>query len=108
VPRGVLKIVDVKCPGSGESGWNDWSNLARLAPHDEVKFVIRDRADYDYAREIIGRHQLQSRAGAILMSPVHGVLNPKTLSEWILADHLPARLQLQLHKYIWDPNARGV
>jgi 7-carboxy-7-deazaguanine synthase len=108
VPAGVLKIVDVKCPASGEAGRNDWSNLARLAPHDEVKFVIQDRADYDFARAVIDEHALPSRAGAILMSPVHGVLDPKTLSEWMLADRVPARLQLQLHKYIWSPAARGV
>ena len=108
VPAGVRKIVDVKCPASGEAGRNDWSNLARLAPHDEVKFVIQDRADYDFARAVIEEHALPSRAGAILMSPVHGVLDPKTLSEWMLADRVPARLQLQLHKYIWSPAARGV
>ena len=108
VPAAVLKIVDVKCPASGEAGRNDWSNLERLAPHDEVKFVIQDRADYDFARAVIEQHALASRAGAILMSPVHGVLDPKTLSEWMLADRVPARLQLQLHKYIWSPATRGV
>ena len=108
VPAAVLKIVDVKCPASGEAGRNDWSNLERLAPHDEVKFVIQDRADYDFARAVIEQHALASRAGAILMSPVHGVLDPKTLSEWMLTDRVPARLQLQLHKYIWSPATRGV
>ena len=108
VPAGVHKIVDVKCPGSGEAEKNEWDNLARLAPHDEVKFVVKDRADYEFAREVIARHDLPSRAGAILMSPVHGVLHPRTLSEWMLADRLPARLQLQLHKYIWPPDTRGV
>jgi len=108
VPAAVLKVVDVKCPGSGESGKNDWSNLDRLASHDEVKFVVQDRADYEYAREIIARYDLAGRAAAILMSPVHGVMDPKTLSEWMLADHLPARLQLQLHKFIWPPSTRGV
>ena len=108
VPAAVLKIVDVKCPGSGEADRNDWSNLERLAPHDEVKFVVQDRADYDFARAVIEQHALASRAGAILMSPVHGVLDPKTLSEWMLADRVPARLQLQLHKYIWSPATRGV
>ena len=108
VPRGVVKIVDVKCPASGESGRNDWSNIDKLTPHDQVKFVVQDRADYEFARDVIARNDLASRAGAILMSPVHGVLDPKTLSEWILADHLPVRLQLQLHKFIWHPNARGV
>jgi 7-carboxy-7-deazaguanine synthase len=108
VPAAVRKIVDVKCPGSGEAHNNDWSNLSRLAAHDEVKFVIKDRGDYEYARDTIARYALDSRAGAVLLSPVHGVLDAKSLSEWILADHLPVRLQLQLHKYIWDPNARGV
>jgi len=108
VPPAVLKIVDVKCPASGEADRNDWENLARLAPHDEVKFVIQDRGDYDFAKDVIDRHGLVSRAAAILLSPVHGVLEPRTLSEWMLADRLPARLQLQLHKYIWSPTARGV
>jgi 7-carboxy-7-deazaguanine synthase len=108
VPAAVLKIVDVKCPASGESDRNDWSNLDRLEPHDEVKFVVQDRPDYDFAREVIGRYDLPSRAAAVLMSPVHGVLDPKTLSEWMLADRLAARLQLQLHKYIWSPTTRGV
>jgi 7-carboxy-7-deazaguanine synthase len=108
VPGAVLKIVDVKCPGSGEAGKNDWDNLNRLAPHDEVKFVIKDRADYEFAKEVIARHDLASRDAAVLMSPVHGVLDPKTLSEWILGDRLAVRLQLQLHKYIWSPTTRGV
>ena len=108
VPGGVLKIVDVKCPGSGEAGRNDWSNLDRLAAGDEVKFVIKDRADYEFARDVIARYALADRVAAVLMSPVHGALEPRTLSEWMLADRLPARLQLQLHKYIWAPNTRGV
>ena len=77
VPAAVLKIVDVKCPASGEAAKNDWDNLDRLAPHDEVKFVIQDRADYEFARDVIGRHDLTSRAAAVLLSPVHGVLDPK-------------------------------
>jgi len=108
VPRDVIKIVDVKCPGSGESAKNDWKNLERLAPHDEVKFVIQDRGDYEFARDVIARHGLASRGPAALLSPVHGVLDAKTLSEWMLADRLPARLQLQIHKYIWSPTTRGV
>ena len=108
VPPAVMKIVDVKCPASGEADRNDWENLARLAPHDEVKFVIQDRGDYDFAKDVIDRHGLVPRAAAILLSPVHGVLEPRTLSEWMLADRLPARLQLQLHKYIWSPTTRGV
>jgi 7-carboxy-7-deazaguanine synthase len=108
VPRAVVKIVDIKCPGSGEADKNDWTNLDRLAPHDEVKFVIADRADYEFAREAVGRYQLASRTAAILFSPVHGVLAPKALSEWILEDRVPVRLQLQLHKFIWPPDTRGV
>jgi 7-carboxy-7-deazaguanine synthase len=108
VPREVVKIVDVKCPGSGEAARNDWTNLERLAPHDEVKFVIKDRTDYEYAVDVVRRYDLAARAGAILFSPVHGVLEPRMLSEWLLADRVPARLQLQLHKYIWPPDTRGV
>jgi 7-carboxy-7-deazaguanine synthase len=108
VPAAVVKIVDVKCPGSGEAQRNDWSNLGRLAPHDEVKFVVSDRADYEFARRIIAEHHLAPRAGEILLSPVHGVLDAKSIAEWILEDHLPVRLQLQVHKYIWPPDTRGV
>ena len=108
VPAHVLKIVDIKCPGSGESARNDWTNLDLLAPHDEVKFVVKDRTDYEFAKDIILRHNLAGRTAAVLMSPVHGVLEPRALSEWMLEDRLPARLQLQLHKYIWSPAARGV
>ena len=108
VPQAVVTILDVKCPGSGESHRNEWSNLERLRPHDEVKFVIKDRADYDFAREVLAKFQLASRALAVHFSPVHGVLDPKMLSEWVLEDRLPVRVQLQLHKYIWDPSARGV
>jgi 7-carboxy-7-deazaguanine synthase len=108
VPEAVVTILDVKCPGSGESDRNDWSNLERLRPHDEVKFVVTDRKDYEYARDVITRHRLAERAAAIHLSPAHGALNPRLLSEWVLADHLPARVQLQLHKYIWEPGTRGV
>jgi 7-carboxy-7-deazaguanine synthase len=108
VPGEVVTILDVKCPGSGESGRNDWSNLERLRPHDEVKFVIKDRADYDWARDVLERHGVRQRAAAIHFSPVHGVLDPKTLSEWVLADRLPVRVQLQIHKYIWSHTTRGV
>ena len=86
----------------------DWSNLDRLRPHDEVKFVIKDRADYEYARDVIARHHLAVRAAAVHVSPVHDVMNARTLSEWVLQDRLPVRVQLQLHKFIWDPAARGV
>jgi 7-carboxy-7-deazaguanine synthase len=108
VPAEVVKIVDVKCPGSGEADKNHWANLDRLAPHDEVKFVVLDRADYEFARDVVTRTQLPSRAAAILFSPVHDVLDPKTLSEWVIADRLPVRVQLQLHKLIWSPTTRGV
>jgi 7-carboxy-7-deazaguanine synthase len=108
VPSAVMTIVDIKCPASGEAAKNDWSNLERLQAHDEVKFVIQDRGDYEFARDVIARYDLPSRAAAVLLSPVHGVLEPKTLSEWMLADRVPARLQLQLHKYIWSPSTRGV
>jgi 7-carboxy-7-deazaguanine synthase len=108
VPERVVTILDVKCPGSGEAAKMDWSNLDRLRPHDEVKFVIRDRVDYEYARDVIARHGLARRAAAIHLSPVHDVMHPRTLSEWVLADNLPVRVQLQLHKFIWDPLTRGV
>ena len=108
VPEAVVTILDVKCPGSGEAHRNDWSNLERLRSHDQVKFVVRDRADYEFARDVVARHTLGARAAAVLLSPVHGVLDPKQLSEWVLADRLPVRIQLQLHKYIWDPASRGV
>jgi 7-carboxy-7-deazaguanine synthase len=108
VPRAVIKIVDLKCPGSGESHRNDWHNLDRLAPHDEVKFVIKDRGDYDYALDVTRRYDISVHCAAVLFSPVHGVLDARTLAEWMLADRVPARLQLQLHKYIWSPEQRGV
>jgi 7-carboxy-7-deazaguanine synthase len=108
VPEGVRRILDVKCPGSGESEKNFWPNLDGLRPTDEVKFVIKDRADYDFAREVFLRHGLADRCAAVHFSPVHGVMHPRQLAEWILADGLPVRLQLQSHKYIWDPQTRGV
>ena len=108
VPVDVVTILDVKCPGSGESHRNCWENLAKLRAHDEVKFVVKDRADYEYARNVIEERALRGRVAAIHFSPVHGVLDPKSLSEWVLADRLPVRVQLQLHKYIWSPDTRGV
>ena len=108
VPEGVVRILDVKCPGSGESDKNDWTNLARLTAADQVKFVIKDRGDYDFARDVVTRESLPARVGAVLFSPVHGVLEARVLAEWILADGLPVRLQLQAHKYIWSPDTRGV
>jgi 7-carboxy-7-deazaguanine synthase len=108
VPAGVVKILDVKCPGSGEAHRMDWGNLERLSTGDEVKFVIKDRTDYEYARDVLARHALEHRVAAVLFSPVHGVLDPRAISEWVLADRLPVRVQLQLHKYIWSPDTRGV
>jgi 7-carboxy-7-deazaguanine synthase len=108
VPEGVVRIMDVKCPGSGESGKTDWENLSRLGPRDELKFVIADRRDYEYASDVVKRHTLASRVANILFSPVHGLMDPADLAAWVLADHLPVRLQLQVHKFIWGPNTRGV
>jgi 7-carboxy-7-deazaguanine synthase len=108
VPPGVIRIVDVKCPGSGEADKNDWSNFAHLTRTDEVKFVIADRRDYDYAKDIVEREHLTTRVNAVLFSPVHGELEAKQLSEWVIADRLDVRVQLQVHKYIWSPETRGV
>lgn len=108
VPEPVVTILDIKCPASGEADRMDWENLSRLRPRDEVKFVINDRGDYEYARDVIARQGIAERAAAIHMSPVHGVMDPKTLSEWVLADRLPVRVQLQIHKYIWPAETRGV
>lgn len=108
VPAAVITILDVKCPGSGESAKTHWPNLERLSPADQVKFVIQDRTDYEYARDVVRRHRLGERASGVLFSPVHGVLDPKTLAAWVLEDRLPVRLQLQIHKLIWGADARGV
>ena len=108
VPAAVARIIDVKCPGSGEARRNHWPNLDALRPRDEIKFVIRDRVDYEYARDVVARYDLPSRVAAVLFSPVHGVLAPAELAAWILADKLAVRLQLQAHKYIWGAETRGV
>ena len=108
VPSAVLKIVDVKCPGSGEAHRNHWENLDLVRSHDEVKFVLKDRADYDYAKAAVAEHALLGKVGAVHFSPVHGVLAARVLSEWVLADRLAVRVQLQLHKFIWSPETRGV
>lgn len=105
-PR-VVKIMDLKCPGSGECEKNLYDNVRHLDKKDEVKFVIADRADYDWAREMIAEHQL-SNTCAVLFSPVWGKLPLKTLAEWILTDKLPVRMQTQWHKHIWGPETRGV
>lgn len=98
-PR-VVKVMDLKAPGSGEAARNLWTNLAALTPHDEVKFVLADRADYDWARAALDQHALAQRC-EVLFSPVHGRLAPRELAEWILADRLPVRMQIQLHKLLW-------
>ena len=108
VPAGVLRVIDVKCPGSGEAERNDWTNMERLVATDEIKFVIRDRVDYEYARDVVARYGLIGRVRAVLFSPVHDVLDPKQLAAWVLEDRLEVRVQLQVHKYIWDPSTRGV
>jgi 7-carboxy-7-deazaguanine synthase len=105
-PRAHI-ILDVKCPGSGMMDRMDWKNLDRLTAKDEVKFVLKDRADYEWACSILTQYDLTHRC-AILFSPVFGELDPQQLAEWILADKLSARFQMQVHKYIWDPSMRGV
>ena len=107
VPDGVVRVLDVKCPGSGESERNRWKNLASLRAADQVKFVIRDRTDYLWARDRIREHGLIGRC-AVLLSPVHGVLEAADLSGWILEDRLDVRVQIQLHKLLWPGVSRGV
>jgi 7-carboxy-7-deazaguanine synthase len=120
VPEEVIKIVDVKCPNSGEGDTFDVENLEALQLHDEVKFVLSDRTDYDFARDFCVRHDLPNRVRAVLFSPAfskeaagirdstHCLLDPQELAEWMLADHVAARLSLQIHKFIWDPALKGV
>jgi 7-carboxy-7-deazaguanine synthase len=120
VPKQVIKIVDVKCPDSGEPDTFDMENLEALESHDEVKFVLSGRGDYEFAREFVARHQLAQRVRAVLFSPAFRkeasgardasqcLLDPQELAEWMLADNVPARLGLQLHKFIWDPAVKGV
>ena len=108
VPDAVVRVIDVKCPGSGESEKNHWPNLENLRPADEIKFVIKDRADYEFARDVVSKHELVDRCAAVHFSPVHGILDAKQLAAWVLEDRLRVRVQLQLHKYIWDPATRGV
>jgi len=105
-PR-IHVIMDVKCPGSDMTDRMHWPNLSALAVKDEAKFVLADRADYDWAREILARYDIASRC-TVLFSPVFGSLEMRELAEWILADKLPVRLQMQLHKFIWAPDMRGV
>jgi 7-carboxy-7-deazaguanine synthase len=120
VPTRVIKIVDVKCPNSGEADTFLPENLETLSAHDEVKFVLSSRTDYEFAREFTRRHNLAERVNAVLFSPAfrkdatgsrdssHCLLDPQELAEWMLADDVPARLGLQLHKFIWDPAVKGV
>jgi 7-carboxy-7-deazaguanine synthase len=120
VPQPVVKIVDVKCPHSGEPDTFNLANLGALTPHDELKFVLSDRTDYEFARDFVRQHQLAGRVNAILFSPAfrkdamgrrdtsHCMLDPEHLAQWILADDVPARLSLQIHKLIWNPAAKGV
>jgi len=120
VPDGVIKIVDVKCPNSGEPDTFRTENLATLLPRDEVKFVLSGRADYEFARDFTTRHNLAERVNAVLFSPAfrkeasgssdtsHCLLDPRELAEWMLEDNVPARLGLQIHKFVWDPAMKGV
>ena len=107
VPKEVIKIMDLKCPGSGEQEKNNLDNLKLLVPHDEVKFVILDKKDYEWSRDIIKRYKINETAH-ILISPVFDKLELKEIVKWILEDRLPVRLQTQLHKIIWDKNTIGV
>jgi len=106
-PR-VHRIVDVKPPGSGESARNRYENFAHLTQRDELKFVLADRADYDWARELVARERLAERVRHVLFSPVHGALDARELVAWVLADGLPVRVNLQLHKYVWGATVAGV
>jgi 7-carboxy-7-deazaguanine synthase len=120
VPKQVIKIVDVKCPHSGAADTFEIENLKALRPHDELKFVLTGRADYEFAREFVLQHGLAGRVHAILFSPAfektasgsrdtsHCQLDPQELAQWILEDNIPVRLSLQIHKLIWDPAAKGV
>ncbi len=120
VPKSVIKIIDVKCPHSGEPDTFDMENLESLVSHDEIKFVISNRLDYEFARDFVARHHLSSLVNAVLFSPAfrkdasgardasHCLLDPRELAEWMLADDVPARLGLQIHKFIWDPALKGV
>ncbi len=105
-PR-VVRIVDIKCPASGEARSNRWANIGLLTPRDEVKFVLANRNDYEWARDVLGRYHLAKRCPVIL-APVHGALEPLDLTEWVLEDRLNVRVGVQLHKLIWSPEMRGV
>lgn len=102
------RIMDLKTPSSGESGRNLYANIRHLGPRDEVKFVIGSREDYEWAREKLAEYGLAERVRAVLFSPVFGRIDAREIVEWTLADRLPVRFQLQMHKFIWDPAKRGV
>jgi 7-carboxy-7-deazaguanine synthase len=104
----VHRIMDLKTPGSGEVEKNLWSNIEHLSSRDEVKFVIGSREDYEWSREKVQRFELSNRCGAVLFSPIFGRIDPRQIVEWILADNLEVRFQLQMHKFIWTPTQRGV
>jgi len=108
LPEGAIRIMDLKCPDSGECDLNRYENIAQLKPCDEVKFVLASRGDYEWARKQIAAHGLHLKAKAVLLSAAFGKLEPGSVVEWMLADKLPARFQLQLHKFIWRPDAEGV
>lgn len=109
LPPEVIKIMDLKCPDSGEVKSNYWPNIDALNPdQDEVKFVIASREDYEWSREVVTRYTLEKRCHSILFSPVFGAVEPADMVAWILEDKLPVRFQLQMHKFIWAPAARGV
>ncbi len=108
LPAPVVRVVDVKCPGSGEGGSFLLENLEHLASHDQLKFVLTDRRDYEWAREFLQEHRLQNKVETVIFSPVFGKMEPRPLAEWILEDGLPVRVGLQLHKFIWDPETTGV
>lgn len=108
VPPQVHKIVDLKTPSSGESDRNDLRVFDSMTARDELKFVIGSREDYDWSRRMLAEHRLAERPFGLLFSTVYGKLEPKALAEWIVADRLPVRFQLQQHKYVWPPDARGV
>jgi 7-carboxy-7-deazaguanine synthase len=108
LPRDVVKVMDIKCPGSGEGGTLHPKNLQALDHKDEIKFVLADEKDYLWARDFLRENRLIEIVNTVIFSPVFGELEPRALSEWVLRDRLPVRLGLQLHKFIWEPETRGV
>jgi len=107
LPAGVIRIMDLKCPGSGESERNDWNNIPKLTKNDEVKFVIADRNDYEWAQKTLWKYDLHNRCRAVLFSPAWGILDAAQLADWMLEDNVPCRLQLPLHKILWPEITRG-